>query len=81
MVSSNHDHDEQKGDARSCEPSLSRQEFLTLVLKRGSLAGAILAAPKIVDAFLVPPAHAMMYTGGGDTAPGIDTTTSPSVDA
>ena len=74
--------DRKKGEAeRSCEPALSRQEFLAMVVKRGVIAGALIAAPKIIDAFLVPPAHAMMYTGAMDTAPGTDTTSSPSVDA
>jgi hypothetical protein len=34
-----------------------------MVVKRGAIAGALIAAPKIIDAFLVPPAYALMYTG------------------
>jgi hypothetical protein len=46
----------------SCDPSLNRKQFLALVIKRAGLAGAILAAPKVVDSFLVPPAYAFMYS-------------------
>jgi len=46
----------------SCEPTLRRKEFLALVLKRATLAGVVLAAPRVVDKFLVPPAKAMMVT-------------------
>jgi hypothetical protein len=46
----------------SCTPALSRKKFMAMVLKRAAIAGAVLAAPKIVDKFLVPPAQAMMLT-------------------
>ncbi len=42
----------------SCEPSLSRAEFIARVVKGAALTGGILAAPKILDKFLVPPAYA-----------------------
>ncbi|MBX9879528.1 MAG: hypothetical protein K2Y22_13790 [Candidatus Obscuribacterales bacterium] len=40
------------------DKSISRKEFVHLVLKRGAIAGAIVAAPKIIDKFLVPPVYA-----------------------
>jgi hypothetical protein len=49
-------------DLCSCEPALCRKEFLALVLKRATLAGVVLATPKVVDKFLIPPAKAMMVT-------------------
>lgn len=45
-------------DSPSSDKSISRKEFVRLVLKRGAIAGAIVAAPKIIDKFLVPPVHA-----------------------
>ncbi len=42
--------------------SISRKEFVRIVLKRGAIAGALLSAPKILDKFLVPPASAMAST-------------------
>ncbi len=59
----------------SCQPDLTRKEFLALVLKRGAIGGAILFAPKILDKFLVPPVEAAtMYTGCPDTSRLQDTT-------
>lgn len=46
------------GDSPASDKSISRKEFVRLVLKRGAIAGAIVAAPKIIDKFLVPPVHA-----------------------
>jgi len=46
----------------SCEPSLSRKEFVALVLKRATAAGTIIAAPRVVDKFLVQPAEARAVT-------------------
>ena len=37
---------------------LTRKDFLALVLKRATIAGVIVAAPKVVDKFLVPPVYA-----------------------
>ena len=42
----------------SCAPGMSRKEFLTDVVKKASLVGALTAAPLMVDAFLVPSAEA-----------------------
>jgi hypothetical protein len=55
--------DNQAEKTSSCEPGLTRKEFIAMVVKRGAIAGAIIAAPKVVDKFLVPPAHAMTSTG------------------
>jgi len=56
----------------SADLTISRKEFIRKVLKKGAIAGALLAAPKIIDRFLVPPANAMgkQYTGQNmDTSP------------
>jgi hypothetical protein len=47
-----------KETASSCDVSLSRAEFIAKILKRGAIAGAILAAPAVIDRFVVPPAVA-----------------------
>lgn len=44
----------------SCDSTMSRKEFVRLVLRRGAIVGAIIAAPSVVDKFVVPPAQAMM---------------------
>lgn len=49
----------------SCDPNMSRKEFLALVLKRAAVAGVVVAAPKVIDKFLVPPVKAMTSTGKG----------------
>lgn len=46
----------------SCEPTLSRKEFVRKVIKRGTLAGALLVVPAIVDTFIVPPKAAFAMT-------------------
>ena len=46
----------------SCEPSITRQEFIEQIVKRAALIGTIMAAPKLIDRFLVPPAYAAMST-------------------
>jgi hypothetical protein len=66
---------ERSANQPSCDPSFSRKQFLELVLKRAALAGAIAAAPVIVDKFLVPPARATHTTAMmEDTSGGFDTT-------
>ncbi|MGH9548217.1 MAG: hypothetical protein ACRD3W_02535 [Terriglobales bacterium] len=49
-------------DRQACDARVSRKEFLTTLIKRATLAGALLAAPKVVDKFLVPPAYAATST-------------------
>ncbi len=46
------------GNLPSSDKSISRKEFVRLVLKRGAIAGAVVAAPRIIDKFLVPPVYA-----------------------
>jgi hypothetical protein len=47
------------GDLRSCDPSLSRKEFLKRAAVAALGTGAVFALPAIVDKFLVPPAYAI----------------------
>jgi hypothetical protein len=49
-------------EKRACDSRVSRKEFLTTLVRRAALAGALLAAPKVVDKFLVPPAYAVTST-------------------
>lgn len=37
----------------ACDPSLSRKEFLSKVIKGAALTGGFLVAPKVLDKFLV----------------------------
>jgi hypothetical protein len=46
----------------ACDNTVSRKEFLSSVLKRAALAGTLLAAPKIIDQFLIPPVYAASST-------------------
>ncbi len=46
----------------ACDGSLSRKEFLTKLVQKAALAGSLVAAPKIIDKFLVPPALAINST-------------------
>lgn len=52
----------------SCDPSMSRKEFVALVLKRGAITGAILAAPRVLDKFLVAPGLAANPSSGTGAA-------------
>jgi hypothetical protein len=58
----------------SCDPAMTRKEFVSMVLKRGAIAGAILSAPAVIDKFLVSPACAMAssMTGGESGATGME---------
>ncbi len=51
-----------EGTERACDPRMSRKEFLGNVLKKAALAGTIVAAPKVLDKFLVPPVYALSST-------------------
>jgi hypothetical protein len=46
----------------SCDSTMSRQEFIEKVIKRAALIGIVIAAPKIIDRFLVPPAFATLMS-------------------
>jgi hypothetical protein len=58
MLQNNQNLDTEK----ACDSRVSRKEFLTTLVRRATLAGAILAAPKVIDKFLVPPAMAVTST-------------------
>jgi hypothetical protein len=57
-VTDNLHRDDEPESEPSCAPGLSRKEFLTTVVKKASLVGALAAAPMMVDAFLAPSASA-----------------------
>ncbi len=46
----------------ACDATLSRKDFLTKLVQRAAVAGSLIAAPKIIDKFLVPPAQALNST-------------------
>lgn len=61
-------------DKLACDQTISRKEFLATVLKRATLAGALMIAPQVVDKFLVPPVYALNSTTHfHDTTPHTDT--------
>lgn len=48
---------------RASDLSLSRKQFLRLVIERAGPVGALMVAPVVIDKFLVPPVKAStMYT-------------------
>jgi hypothetical protein len=49
----------------SCNPGLSRSQFLSLVVEKALLAGTLLAVPAIADIFIAPPAQAQASGGAG----------------
>ena len=51
-----------KAEKPACDPSISRKEFLEAVVRRATIAGVLLAAPVVVDKFLVPPVYAANST-------------------
>jgi hypothetical protein len=57
-------HDKQETDVNkpACDATLSRKDFLTKLVQRAAVAGSLIAAPKIIDKFLVPPAQALNST-------------------
>lgn len=62
-------------DVSAADPSLTRKQFLERVVKGAALTGGALAAPRILDKFLVPPAYAQTSTVcivGENTSGGID---------
>ena len=42
----------------SCDGTITRKEFVEKVLKTAAVAGTLIASPKILDKFLIPPAYA-----------------------
>ena len=53
LTDADNDSKHDREDLPACDPTMSRKEFFETVLKRGAIAGAILASPQIVDKFLV----------------------------
>lgn len=56
---------------QSSDPTLTRQEFIRKVAKGAVITGGLLAAPKVIDKFLIPAAYAGCSTdstGVGCTA-------------
>lgn len=51
---------------KACDPSFTRAEFVKRVVKGAALTGGLIAAPKILDKFLIPPAFAGASTCGGN---------------
>lgn len=71
-----HNNENLGTEKQACDSRVSRKEFLTTLVRRATLAGAILAAPKVVDKFLVPPALAVTSTSQfSDTGGVTDTNT------
>ncbi len=56
------DNQETAIDKPACDATLSRKDFLTKLVQRAAVAGSLIAAPKIIDKFLVPPAQALNST-------------------
>jgi hypothetical protein len=52
-------------DESSCDPSLTRSQFIKALAQRAAVSGAILIAPAIADMFVAPPAIAATSGGGG----------------
>lgn len=46
----------------ACDATLSRKDFLAKLVQRAAVAGSLIAAPKIIDKFLIPPAYAVNST-------------------
>jgi hypothetical protein len=62
---------ENRSDAQpSCDPSLSRAEFIKMLVDRAKLAGALVILPAIADAFMAPPVVAQGSGGQTGTALG-----------
>jgi hypothetical protein len=82
--------DSKKSELKSCEPTMSRQEFFQATITRAKAAGVLLMAPVIAETFFVPAAFAatsncdVSSTNGGsnfDTASAHDYTTDvPTID-
>jgi len=62
-----HEHNTQP----SCDPGLTRSQFLSLVVEKALLAGTLLAVPAIADTFMAPPAQAQASGGTGLADTGI----------
>jgi len=59
----------------SCDPAITRKDFLSKVIKGAALTGGLLVAPKVLDKFLIQPVYASASTctqgpGAGNTDTG-----------
>ncbi|HEV8714572.1 MAG TPA: hypothetical protein VGX03_17305 [Candidatus Binatia bacterium] len=77
---STNDTSDARGESQpSCDPALTRRQFVAELVKKAALAGTLTAAPLIADAFMAPPAYAQVSTdpftdtGGKDTGCTADT--------
>lgn len=59
----------------SCEPSVTRKQFITKIVQRGVQSGGILLGAVLLDRFIVPPVYAATSTGIGTGSPRTDTVT------
>jgi hypothetical protein len=59
----NNKYENESGLQSACDPSLTRSEFIGMLLKRAAVAGALTIMPAVVDSFVAPPAIAA--TSGG----------------
>ena len=50
------------------DPSLSRAQFIKLLIERATIAGVLVVAPAIADSFMAPPAVAQVSGGQVGTA-------------
>ena len=69
---------ENQGVNSSCDPSLTRKEFIHRVVKGVAITGGVLATSRILDKFLVLPAFASfsscgLSVGATTNSPGADT--------
>lgn len=57
------ENEQSASETSSCDKSMDRAAFIQKVLKGAALTGGALAAPKILDKFLIPPAYAGNSSG------------------
>jgi len=54
----------EKSDGKpACDPTLSRAQFLKLLVQRATMAGAIVALPLIADSFSAPAQAQKLISG------------------
>jgi hypothetical protein len=66
MTEENNTASEATSNDKACDPSFTRAQFVKRVVKGAALTGGLVAAPKILDKFLVPAAYAGTSTCGPD---------------
>ena len=49
----------------SCDERMSRQQFVSKLVRQATLLGTLTVAPAIVEQFIAPPAVAAASGGGG----------------